>query len=187
MTTITKRRAEAAVPFWQLLVTGVVTFLFGVALLIEPGVTLRVLGVLAGAWLIVLGVMRLFGVFNRGHGLTQQVLDGALGVILLVAGFSCLRNAAAGAVALSIIIGLAWLLSGFAELLIGTMSRGRHRLWLFVLAGASIVVGLVFLIWPGLSVTALVLLTAITALVLGAGEIVVAFEARHAGHHPAQP
>ncbi|MEV8516945.1 DUF308 domain-containing protein, partial [Dactylosporangium sp. NPDC051484] len=57
---------------------------------------------------------------------------------------------------------------------------GRARLGLFALAGASIVVGLVFLSNPGLSQHALILLTGITSLILGTAEIVVALQFRRA-------
>ncbi|MER7004950.1 DUF308 domain-containing protein [Dactylosporangium sp. NPDC000555] len=178
MTTVTTERTTAAVPFWQLLAVGAVTLVFGIAVLVQPHATLRLLGVLAGIWLVGTGVMRLVGAFSRAHGLTQQILDGALGLILLVVGVTCLRDAVSGAIALSVVIGLAWLLSGFAELLLGLLARGRARLGLFALAAASIVVGLVFLANPGLSPHALILLTGITSLILGTAEIVVALQFR---------
>jgi uncharacterized membrane protein HdeD (DUF308 family) len=170
------------VPFRQLLAVGAITLVFGVAVLVQPDATLRLLGVLAGVWLIVLGAMRAASAFRRAAGLTQQILDGALGLILLVVGVTCVFRTASGVIALSVFIGLAWLLSGFAELLLGLMVRGRARLGLFALGAASIVVGLVFLAWPGLSVHALALLTGITALILGTAEIVVALQTRHALH-----
>ncbi|HTJ37884.1 MAG TPA: DUF308 domain-containing protein [Dactylosporangium sp.] len=179
-TTASKPATTATVPFWPLLAIGVVTAVFGIAVLVQPDATLRLLGLLAGIWIAGLGVMRLVSAFNKAQGLTQQVLDGALGLILLVVGATCMVNTARGVMALSVIIGLAWLLSGFAELLLGLMARGRARLGLFALAAASIVVGLLFLAWPGLSLHALVLLTGITALVLGTAEIVVALQSRHA-------
>ncbi|MFG2039971.1 HdeD family acid-resistance protein [Dactylosporangium sp. NPDC048998] len=185
MTTATTERAAVALPFWQLLAVGAVTLAFGIAVLVQPHATLRLLGVLAGIWLVGMGLMRLVGAFSRAHGLTQQILDGALGLILLVVGATCLRDTVSGAIALSVVIGLAWLLSGFAELLLGLLSRGRARLGLFVLAVASIVVGLVFLSYPGLSLPALILLTGITSLIIGTAEIVVALQSRRAAH-PAQ-
>ncbi|MGI5239494.1 HdeD family acid-resistance protein [Dactylosporangium sp. CA-139066] len=171
-----------SVPYRQLLAVGAVTLVFGVAVLVQPDATLRLLGILAGAWLIVLGVMRVVSAFRRAGGLTRQVLDGALGVILLVVGATCLRHTTNGVIGLSVFIGLAWVLSGLAEMLLGMMARGRVRLGLSVLAAASIVVGLVFLSWRSLSVEALVLLTGITALILGTAEVVVALQSRRALH-----
>ncbi|GAA2394962.1 HdeD family acid-resistance protein [Dactylosporangium salmoneum] len=174
---------DQTAPFWQLFTMGAVTLAFGIAVVVQPDATLRLLGVLAGAWLLVIGLMRLVGALDRKQGLTQQILDGALGVILIVVGVTCLRDSAQGIIALSVIIGLAWLLSGFAALLVGLLARGRARLALFGLAAASILVGMVFLLWPEPSVQALVLLTGITALVLGTAEMVVALQWRRTDRH----
>jgi hypothetical protein len=169
------------VPFWQLMTAGVATALFGVAVLVWPGETLRLLGLLAGVWLIVLGAMRVAGAFRSEAGSTMQhIIDGAFGVLLLLVGFACLRSTGAGVAMLAVLIGLAWLLSGFAELLLGFMSHGRPRVWLSVLGGISLVVGIVFFAWPGISLGALVLLTGVTAIALGVFDIAVAVQARRA-------
>ncbi|MFG2045107.1 DUF308 domain-containing protein [Dactylosporangium sp. NPDC048998] len=57
-------------------------------------------------------------------------------------------------------------------------------MWLLVLGAASVVVGLLFVGWPGISPRILVLLTGITALILGTGEISFALQRRH---RPRQP
>ncbi|MEV6928925.1 DUF308 domain-containing protein [Dactylosporangium sp. NPDC051485] len=167
------------VPFWQLVAAGVITALFGVAVLVWPAATLRLLGVLAGIWLVVMGLSRVVGVFRAGHGTTMRhLVDGAFGLVLLVLGVACLRSTGTAVVALSVLIGLAWLVSGFAELLLGMSAHGRPRTWLLTLGGVSIAVGIVFFAWPGISLTSLILLTGITALVLGAVEVGVALQAR---------
>ncbi|MEV6926285.1 DUF308 domain-containing protein [Dactylosporangium sp. NPDC051485] len=174
---------DQSAPFWQLFTMGAVTLAFGIAVTIQPDATLLLLGVLAGGWLLVIGLMRLVGALDRKQGMTQRVLDGALGVILIVVGVTCLRDSAKGIIALSVLIGLAWLISGFAGLLVGLLARGRARIALFALAAASMAMGLVFLLWPEPSVQALVLLTGITALVIGTAEMVVALQWRRADRH----
>ena len=52
------------------------------------------------------------------------------------------------------------------------------RAWLCGLGSVSALVGLAFLLWPGLSLTALVLLTGISALLIGAGEVAFALHLR---------
>jgi uncharacterized membrane protein HdeD (DUF308 family) len=166
----------------HLLALGSITLVFGVAVLAWPAATLRLLGVLIGGWLIATGVLRLIRAFGAGAGaqkLLDRTLSGGLGIVLVVAGVACITNAATGVVALAVILGLAWLLSGVAELLLGLFSRGGARVWLLVLGAASIGVGLLFVAWPDISPRTLVLLTGITALVLGTGEVTVGWQQRH--------
>ncbi|WP_426504535.1 HdeD family acid-resistance protein [Dactylosporangium sp. McL0621] len=164
-----------------MLALGSITLVFGVAVLAWPAATLRLLGVLLGGWLIATGVLRIIRAFGGTQGAQQlfdRVLSGGLGIVLVVGGVACISSAATGVVALAVILGLAWLLSGVAELLFGLFSRGSGRVWLIALGVASIGVGLLFVAWPDISPRTLVLLTGITALILGAGEVTVAWQQR---------
>jgi uncharacterized membrane protein HdeD (DUF308 family) len=167
--------ATAAVPFWQTLTLGVVTALFGIVVLAWPGETLRVLGALVGVWLIVAGVMRVAAALTEQHGLGRRMLTGLVGAAMVVGGVACLRNVANGVVVLALIVGLAWLLTGISEIGIGLMTHGRTRKWLVIMGVVSLVVGVVFVVWPSLSLATAVLLTGISALVIGCVEIAFAF------------
>jgi len=173
--------ATTAEPFWQTLALGLVTVLFGIAVLVWPGETLHLLGILTGAWLIVLGGMRAVTVFDEHQASTRRVLAGVMAVVLVVAGISCMRNATAGTLVLATLIGLAWLLSGFAELVIAMLTSGAARIWMSVLGGLSVLVGGTFMLWPGPSLTTVVLLTGISALLIGAGEVALAIQLRRLG------
>ena len=107
--------------------------------------------------------------------LGRRLLSGVVGAAMVVGGVACLRNVVNGVMVLALIVGLAWLLTGMSEIGIGLMTHGRTRLWLTTLGVASLVVGLVFVVWPGGSLTAMVLLTGISALVIGCVEIAFAF------------
>jgi uncharacterized membrane protein HdeD (DUF308 family) len=172
----------ANVSFRHLVTLGLITVAFGVAVLIWPAVTLRLLGILIGAWLVATGVLRIVHAFRRDrdvHGPVDRLLSGGLGTALVLGGAACVSNAATGVVALAVVLGLAWLLSGVAEILLGLFSSGSARVGLLVLGAVSIGAGLLFVAWPDLSSRTLVLLTGLTALVLGAGEIGFAAQQRH--------
>lgn len=172
----------AAVSHRHLLALGAITVLFGISVLIWPAATLRLLGVLAGIWLIATGALRIVHALRRNHeahGLTDRLLSGALGIVLIIGGVACVSSTASGVTAVSVILGLAWLLSGFAAALFGLLSHGSARLWLLGIGVASIVVGVLFFAWPDLSARSLVLLTGITALILGTGEISFGWQLRH--------
>jgi uncharacterized membrane protein HdeD (DUF308 family) len=169
-----------ATPFWQVTVLGVTTLLFGVAVLAWPTATLRTLGVLVGAWLLVAGVSRMLGAFLSERGVGYQVLSGMVGVVLLVGGAACLRNVATGPHILALMIALAWILGGLTEYMIALRVGGRSRTWLLVLGSVSIAIGLVFLLWPSLSLRTIVLLTGTSALVIGTCELFLAVQLRRA-------
>lgn len=175
---------ETTVSFRHMFTLGLITVVFGAAVLIWPAATLRLLGVLAGIWLIATGALRIVHAFRRDrdvHGLTDRVLSGGLGIVLILGGAACISSTTTGVVAVAVILGLAWLLSGVAEILFGLFSKGSARIWLLVLGVASIGVGLLFVAWPDISPRSLVLLTGITALILGTGEISFAWQQRR---HP---
>jgi uncharacterized membrane protein HdeD (DUF308 family) len=174
--------AAAATPFWQTLALGLTTVLFGIAVLARPGGTLHLLGVLTGVWLIMLGGMRAATVFDQHAGSTRRVFAGVMAVLLVVLGISCIRNANSGTLVLAALLGLAWLLSGFAELVIAMLTTGPARIWMGVVGGLSLLVAVAFLLWPGPSLTTVVLLTGISALLIGAGEVALAIGLRRAGH-----
>ena len=166
------------VPFWQVIVLGVVTALFGLVVLIWPKETLRTLGVLVGIWLMVAGAARVLGAFVSDRGVGRQVLSGTVGALMLIGGVACLRNVVNGVLVLALIIALTWLLSGMAEIVIAFQASGRTRTWLLALGIVSVVIGLAFTFWPGLSLTTIVLLTGISGLIIGIGEIAFAIQMR---------
>ena len=168
----------AAVPFWQTLIAGVVTILFGVALLVWPDVSVRLLGVLAGIWLLLAGVGRVLGAFLVWRGLGWQVLSGVVGVLLLAAGVACLRDVTKGVVVVAFLIALAWIGIGLAELVAAAQVSGNTRIWLGILAIVSMVIGFVFLLWPAPSLSAVVLLAGVTSLLAGIAEVAFAVQVR---------
>jgi uncharacterized membrane protein HdeD (DUF308 family) len=68
---------------------------------------------------------------------------------------------------------------GLSELVIAFQATGASRLWLGLLGALSIVAGLVFVFTPTLTLTVLVLMTGISAIVIGLGELVLAFQLRN--------
>jgi uncharacterized membrane protein HdeD (DUF308 family) len=173
-----------AVPFWQVIVLGVATTLFGIAVLAWPAATLRTIGVVVGIWLMIAGTARILGAFSSQRAIGRQVLSGTVGVILLIGAVACLRNVAKGVLVLAFMIALAWILSGVAEFAIALQATGATRTWLIVLALVSIAIGFVFLLWPSLSLTTMVIITGISGLVIGVGEIAFAFQARRSAAMP---
>jgi uncharacterized membrane protein HdeD (DUF308 family) len=174
----------ASVPFLQTLALGVLTILFGAALLIWPDISVRLLGVLVGIWLLLAGVARILGAFLSWRGLGWQLLSGVVGVLLLAGGVACLRDVAKGVTVLAFLIALAWISIGLAELVAAAQTSGGARVWWAVLGVGTIVIGFVFLLWPEPSLKAMVLLAGITSLLVGIGEVAFAVQLRRVRTRP---
>lgn len=164
----------------MVLALGVMTALFGLAVLVWPHASLKVLAFLVGVWLLLSGIVRIVGAFMPRGGPARQILSGIVGVVIFIGGVACLRNLANALAVVAFLIALTWLFSGLAEIVVGLQSTGPARILYLVLGGLSFAVGLVFLFAPGLSLAALVLMTGIGAIVIGAGEVVLALRLRSA-------
>jgi uncharacterized membrane protein HdeD (DUF308 family) len=90
--------------------------------------------------------------------------------------------AAKGVLVFAFLVALAWLFSGLAAIVAGITASGAARAGLIILGLLSVVVGFVFMLWPSLSLTVFVVMTGIGALIVGIGEIVVAFQLRRQHH-----
>jgi uncharacterized membrane protein HdeD (DUF308 family) len=175
-------RAElrSLVPWWLPLIFGLLSAVFGIIVWTWPALSLLTFGVLVGLWLLVIGVSRVGGAFVHRPDRTtgQQVLSGVAGVLYIIGGVICLRHIVVSLVLIAAFVALQWLLTGVADIALGMDSEGAHRVWLIVGGVLALALGVVFLSLPALSLSFFVVFTAITALVLGVVQIVVAFRLR---------
>jgi uncharacterized membrane protein HdeD (DUF308 family) len=94
----------------------------------------------------------------------------ALGVVLLF-------NPVEAARTLALLLGLAFVLGGLLEVAVGWESRSRGAS--LVLGGILIVGGILAMVWPGVTLWALALITGLSLVLHGIGRIVLAVVARH--------
>jgi uncharacterized membrane protein HdeD (DUF308 family) len=174
-----RRVQEVVRTEWRmLLVLGVISILFGLGMIVWQDATLRVVAVLVGIWLLGAGIVRVLSAFMAGQSAGRQILSGIVGLLLIVGGVACLRDLAKGLAVLAFLIALTWLFSGLSAIMLAFGERGGQRIGLFVIGALSLLVGLVFLVVPELSLTALIWLTGLSAIAIGAGECVMAFRLR---------
>lgn len=165
------------------LALGTTSVLFGVAVLAWPDATLRVAAVLIGLWLLVAGITQIVTAVLSGEGARGQVLSVIVGVLFVVAGVACLRDLVTALVLLAFIVALRWILGGLATTVLAFQAIGASRIGLLAVGIVSVAIGIAFLAIPKLSLTALLILAAVGALVAGVGEIVVALRVRRAGRN----
>ncbi|MFF3894148.1 HdeD family acid-resistance protein [Streptomyces sp. NPDC001812] len=171
-----------------LLGSAVTTLVPGVLVLVWPEATLHVLAVLLGLYLLVTGAFRFVAVFAReGHERLPGLL---LAVLYVLTGVLCLRNPLQTIAALSLIVGVVWLVSGVLTLYTALATPDLpHRGVVLGTAVLAVVAGIVVLALPVESARALTRLLGLWLVLLGLAEVVVAFAWRAALRrtHSAEP
>ncbi|MFE4816561.1 HdeD family acid-resistance protein [Streptomyces sp. NPDC056704] len=158
---------------WQiLLTTGLAAIALGVVVLAWPEETLRVVGVLFGVYLLVIGVFQLaaaFGTHVPGHLRALHFLTGALSVLL---GLICFRGTLQSLLLLALWIGFSWLLRGIMVTATAASAEAMPaRGWMLFSGIIGTLAGIVLIVSPFTSIAALTLVTGIMAIVLGAVEV----------------
>jgi uncharacterized membrane protein HdeD (DUF308 family) len=166
--------------WWILVVRGVAAIVFGVLTFLWPGLSLAVLVIVWGAYALADGVIGLFGAFTgpRTDGFPWWLLITAIAGIL--AGIFTFMSPAITAIALLYLIAAFAIVRGVMT--ISAAIRLRKEIdneWLLVLAGtASLLFGVLILLFPGTGALAIVLYIGAAAVVIGVLEIVLGFKMR---------
>lgn len=170
---------------WGLLLfLGVVSVVVGLIMIFWPGKTVVVVAWLTAIWLIVSGVFQIVRGFRRGlTGLMRAMLFIA-GALSLILGLFALGGSFQAVDILAILIGIAFLFSGFEQLLSLSVSR-EGRGWRIFGGIVMLIGGLVVLLWPGISLATLAWVLGIWLLIGGIFEIVAAFSLRSAAKRAA--
>ncbi|EFL38267.1 HdeD family acid-resistance protein [Streptomyces griseoflavus] len=160
---------------WQwMLGSAVVTFVPGIIVLVWPEATLHVLAVLIGLYLLATGAFRFVGVFGR-EDQGERLPGLLLAVLFVLAGVLCLRNPLQTVAALSLIVGVVWLVSGMLTLFTAVAARDLpHRGVVLGAAVLAVVAGIVVLAMPAESARALTRLLGLWLVLLGLVEAAVA-------------
>ncbi len=159
---------------------GIITVLIGIAALVWPGRTLVVVAVLFGIQLIVMGIFR-FAAAIASDDLSggRRVLLALLGVLSLIIGLYAVRHIFITLLALALLLGIFWIVSGAVELFMALSHRELpHRVWNAVMGIISVLAGIVLLIYPGISLLVLAVVVSVWLLIFGAMEITLAFRIR---------
>jgi uncharacterized membrane protein HdeD (DUF308 family) len=162
---------------------GIVTLLAGIVALAWPGRTLLVIAVVFGLQLIVTGIFRFVAAFAADDlaGGTR-VLLAVLGLLSLIIGLYALRHVLITVLALALLLGIYWIISGVVELFTALSQRGvADRGWTGITGVLSLIAGIVVLAYPGISLVALAIVVAVWLVVFGVLEIIFALQLRPAG------
>ena len=142
-----------------------------------PDITLRALGIILGAYLLVWGIFTLAAGFAPSGSVSLGVVRVLVGFVGIMAGLVCLVRPGASLLALLIAFSFWFILVGIGDI-VEAMEATNNRGWMGLLGVVSIVAGVIILANPDIGLTTLALLVGIGLLVRGTLEIVVGFTLR---------
>ncbi|GAA1480228.1 HdeD family acid-resistance protein [Gordonia sinesedis] len=152
---------------WRLpLGAGLVGIVLGVLIVVWPDTSTLVAAVIFGVYLVISGVAQvLLGLFVHLPG-APRALVLVSGVLSVVLGVVCFRDQMQSVVLLAIWVGVGWIMAGFATLTSFT-AIGASRVLRAVEGILMVAAGVVLIVSPIESLTALIWLTGILLIAIG--------------------
>ncbi len=166
--------------WWTFVVRGLLAIAFGVLAFFAPGLGIAVLVGLFAAWALIDGVTSLvtgIGGRNRDKSWWLEILEG---VVSIIAGIIALVFPVLAAEVLVIIIAAWAIVTGIFEIIAAIRLREQIRgeFWLGLAGLASILFGVILLVFPGVGALSLVWLIGSFALVFGVFLVILGWRLR---------
>ncbi len=163
---------------WRpILAGGILSIILGVILLVWPGQTLTVLAVIFGIQLLVWGFSLIAGSLalpQSGWGVALGIFSG---ILVILAGIATLRLPGRTLVALGLLLGAAWIVSGIVNIIEAiTDDMIEHRGWLAFAGVISVIAGVVVMTFPIGSVGALSIWAGILMIIVGTSRVILALD-----------
>jgi uncharacterized membrane protein HdeD (DUF308 family) len=169
--------------WWTVALRGVIAIIFGLLALFWPGITLTALVFIFGAFVLVSGVLLVIAAFRDGlthaHG-WLLLLEGIIGIAI---GIMVFVWPAITALVLLYLIAAWAIVTGILEIIAAIQVRQEiENEWLLALAGtASVLFGILLIVWPIAGALAILWIIAAYAIVFGVLLLILAFRLRSWG------
>jgi uncharacterized membrane protein HdeD (DUF308 family) len=165
---------------------GIVTVVLGILITVRPVDTVYAFAILFGIWALIAGLFKIVAaIADRGDTGGMRLLGVIFGLLAVLVGLLVLHHQFETVAVVGFLIGLFWVVGGLAEL-IGAFSvtPAPHRVWQAIAGIIGIVVGILALVYPGLSLAVIALLFGLWLILYGVMQMAVAFTLRAAakGH-----
>jgi uncharacterized membrane protein HdeD (DUF308 family) len=166
--------------WWVPVIRGIAAIVFGVIAFAYPGLTVAVLVLLFGAWVLVDGVFRVVGAIGHRASDKEWGFDLIIGIVGIIIGFLTFHAPQITALALIIYIAAWALMIGATEIALAIKLRREVKgEWFLILMGLASIVFAVMLLWNPLpGALALVWLIGSYAIVFGILGIILGFRLR---------
>ena len=166
--------------WWAVLLRGICAVLFGLAAFAWPGITLAVLILFYGAYVLVEGIFAVVSSFGRTKDGKFPWSMFLVGFVSIAVGVITFVWPGLTALALLYLIGAWAIVRGIFEIVAAIELRKQiEGEWFLIFAGiASVLFGVLMVLWPGAGVLALLWLIGIFAVIFGVIIIILAFKLR---------
>ena len=166
---------EAAKRWWIPVLIGLLAIAAGILALAYPDITLLVLGLILGIYVVTFGVFSLVAAFEPGASTGAVVLRIVVGMLAILAGLVLIVRPGASVLAVLLAFGLWLIIAGVGDLVRG-IEVPRDRFLSILLGLVSIAAGIIVLADPDIGLSTLAILAGILLLVRGTFELLLGFE-----------
>jgi uncharacterized membrane protein HdeD (DUF308 family) len=155
--------------WWLITLLGLVTAVLGICLLVNLATAVSVLALLVAIGLIIEGINEIVTADRQ----QRRWLSYLLGAVWIVIGVVAVAWPAITLLALAVTVGIGLLVGGVVQTGMAIMTRRGLPMWgLWLALGIlTFLIGIVALVWPGLTILTLAIWLGITLLVRGVGTI----------------
>jgi uncharacterized membrane protein HdeD (DUF308 family) len=181
--------ANLARNWWVFVLRGIVAILFGVLAFVRPGITLEALVLLFAFWALFDGVLALIGSVGAAEAHEPWWPFVVMGLLGIAAGLVTLRWPGITALALLLIIAYWSIFRGVLEIIAAVRLRDLIQgEWAYIIGGlASIVFGVLLIIYPGPGLLSVIWLIGIYAVIFGIALVMAGFRLRGLAEELPQP
>jgi uncharacterized membrane protein HdeD (DUF308 family) len=164
--------------WWWFMIRGGLAIALGVFALFWPTLSLTILAIAVGIYLLADGALGLFGSLKsgeRGGYLVQSIVSLVIGAVLLFWPGRSLRL-------LLIVFGIGALVMGVSQIMVARKlsTADPERGVIMTIGVIATIVGLVLVLWPGSGIVTISWLIAAASLIIGAALIYIASRLRRA-------
>jgi uncharacterized membrane protein HdeD (DUF308 family) len=162
--------------YWGLLVAvGIVALVFGIIVLANIWASIHLVAIFAGLFLIFAGVLQFF--FGGSAGRTGRIIAG---IVAIAAGILLIAWPEVSVKTVAVIVGLSFLIWGIAVAVAAIAARTEGSGVVAGFGAILAVIGVIFIVWPGPTVTLLMVLVGLSAILFGISAIVQGLALRRA-------
>jgi uncharacterized membrane protein HdeD (DUF308 family) len=166
---------------WIIMLAGaVITFAFGLVVVVWPHATLNVVAILLGIQLLVFGIIGLIAGFTTsGESGGLRAASIMLGLLGVLAGLYFIRHLSVTVAVLAILVGLYWVLHGIVDLVVAGAAGPVPGRWIRAVAGViSLAAGLIVMFKPKESLKFVLVVIGVYLMLYGLVLAIWAFQTR---------
>src|SRR6266403_2336929 len=166
--------------WWVPVIRGIAAIVFGIVAFVYPGITIAMLVLFFGAWVLIDGLFRVVGAIGHRASDPDWGWHIVIGVVGIIVGLLTFHAPGITALALVIYIAAWALMIGVTEIALAIkMRREIKGEWLLILMGLASIVFAALLLWnPVAGAAALIWIIAWYAVIIGVLAIIFGFRLR---------